>query len=84
MIYRTFYSHTDRHNFSSIFLVCPTKPLLYVRTGKDKDHDREFWFDFCFMEDSLQESVYSALGRPVLRQAFEGFNGTIFAYGQVS
>lgn len=52
--------------------------------GSDANHGhRDFVFDHCYFEDSLQEQIYHDLGRPVVSQALEGFNGTIFAYGQV-
>ena len=31
-----------------------------------------------------QSEVYSDLGQPLLEKALEGYNATIFAYGQVS
>jgi hypothetical protein len=36
----------------------------------------------CFA-DSQQTDVYRDLGSPIVQQALDGFNGTIFAYGQV-
>lgn len=32
----------------------------------------------------LQESVYDDLGAPLLNKALDGYNATIFAYGQVN
>ena len=43
---------------------------------------REFSFDYTYDDDSLQLTVYENLGRPMLDKAFDGWNGTIFAYGQ--
>jgi hypothetical protein len=47
-----------------------------------KKHD--FAFDTCYGEDSLQSDVYAHVARPIVGSALEGFNGTIFAYGQTS
>eukprot|EP00762_Andalucia_godoyi_P002744 ANDGO_04515.mRNA.1 Osmotic avoidance abnormal protein 3 len=41
-----------------------------------------FTFDHAYWIDSPQESVYNDLGRPILDKALEGYNSTIFAYGQ--
>ena len=43
---------------------------------------REFSFDYTYDDDSIQQTVYDNLGAPLLNKAFEGWNGTIFAYGQ--
>ena len=43
---------------------------------------REFSFDYTYDDDSLQLTVYENLGAPLLDKAFNGWNGTIFAYGQ--
>ena len=43
---------------------------------------REFSFDYTYDDTSEQLTVYQNLGAPMLEKAFEGWNGTIFAYGQ--
>lgn len=50
--------------------------------GHGEDKEKTFNFDFCYFTDSVQEQVYKDLGIPLVKQALEGFNGTIFAYGQ--
>lgn len=41
---------------------------------------RKFKFDNVFIGG--QQNVYTALGRPMLQEAFKGFNVCLFAYGQ--
>jgi len=41
-------------------------------------------FDAVFDETDGTGNVYEQLGRPIVEMAIEGFNGTIFAYGQTS
>jgi hypothetical protein len=41
-----------------------------------------FGFDYVFGEDSTQEDVYAAAGRPIIAAALEGFNACLLAYGQ--
>jgi kinesin family protein 1 len=55
--------------------------------GKLKPHT--FSFDHSFWSGNAedptfasQERVYESIGRELLRNAFEGFNGCLFAYGQ--
>ncbi|EDQ91013.1 uncharacterized protein MONBRDRAFT_15748, partial [Monosiga brevicollis MX1] len=57
--------------------------------GSGPDRHRQFTFDHSFWsfdaKDSHfadQESVYTAVGQPLLDEAFQGYHGTIFAYGQ--
>lgn len=40
--------------------------------------------DNVFDEEASIRKVYKALARPIVEKALEGFNGTIFAYGQTS
>jgi hypothetical protein len=42
----------------------------------------KFTFDRTFDIAASQASVYAAVGRPILRGIFEGFNGCILAYGE--
>jgi hypothetical protein len=41
-----------------------------------------FTFDHVYFMDTLQETVYTDLGVPILESSLAGYNGTIFAYGQ--
>jgi chromosomal replication initiation ATPase DnaA len=51
---------------------------------RDKELDHRFSFDKVFQGGCSQEEVYSRVGHEVVESAFEGFNGTVFAYGQTS
>jgi hypothetical protein len=42
-----------------------------------------FHFDRIFGFSATQQEVYETVAKPVVDGLFEGFNGTIFAYGQV-
>ncbi|XP_034445497.1 kinesin-like protein KIF3A [Hippoglossus hippoglossus] len=43
---------------------------------------KTFTFDTVFGPDSKQLDVYNLTARPIIDSVFEGYNGTIFAYGQ--
>ncbi|KDO20679.1 hypothetical protein SPRG_13431 [Saprolegnia parasitica CBS 223.65] len=43
-----------------------------------------FTFDNVFGEDSTQQEVFEAVAKPVVADVLEGYNATIFAYGQTS
>lgn len=43
---------------------------------------KSFTFDSVFDERSSQREIYDKAARPIVASAMEGYNGTIFAYGQ--
>lgn len=44
----------------------------------------KFNFDHVFNPDSTQSSVYDISAQPIVESVMQGFNGTVFAYGQTS
>lgn len=40
--------------------------------------------DHVFGEESSNRDVFEIIANPIVRQCLEGYNGTIFAYGQTS
>lgn len=55
-----------------------------IRTGKKNEPDHVFNFDYAFGMDTEQKEVFEVVARPVIDGVFEGWNGTILAYGQTS
>ena len=55
-----------------------------IRTNKKNDQDYNFNFDYAFPIDTEQKEVFEVVARPVIESVFEGWNGTILAYGQTS
>ena len=45
---------------------------------------KEFVYDHVFGPKNTTEQVYNKLARPLVEKSIEGFNGTVFAYGQTS
>lgn len=58
-------------------LVTPGEPQVLL--GKDK----AFTYDFVFDIDSEQHSIYQTCVHKLIEGCFEGYNATVFAYGQV-
>ena len=56
---------------------------MKLLNSEKADDSREFTFDHSYFTDTTQEQVYTDLGKKVVTQALDGYNGTIFAYGQV-
>lgn len=69
----------------STFILSLDQQAITVRDPeRDKDQDINFTFDHIFPVKALQEEVFQTIGQPIVNAAFEGINGTIFAYGQTS
>ncbi|ODN06197.1 Kinesin-like protein KIF3A [Orchesella cincta] len=49
---------------------------------KSSHQPKTFSFDHVFSMISTQADVYNAVARPIVQNVLEGYNGTIFAYGQ--
>lgn len=56
----------------------PGEPQVIL--GKDK----AFTYDYMFDMDSQQDAIYSTCTEKLIEGCFEGYNATVFAYGQAS
>lgn len=43
---------------------------------------KQFSFDYVFSPESKQLDIYNLIARPIVDAVLEGYNGTVFAYGQ--
>lgn len=60
------------------------KSIVVKEQRNEKMENLSFNFDKVFDQNSKQKDVYDYTARPVVDSVLEGFNGTIFAYGQTS
>ena len=60
------------------------KIKLSNETELSKTEKPIFNFDHVFNFTTPQAEIYRVAGKPVIESVLEGFNGTIFAYGQTS
>uniref|UniRef100_A0A915LIW1 DNA polymerase delta catalytic subunit n=1 Tax=Meloidogyne javanica TaxID=6303 RepID=A0A915LIW1_MELJA len=58
------------------------KSILVASSNGQSDLLKCYQFDEVFGPDSCQSDVYNCIARPVVENVLEGFNGTVFAYGQ--
>jgi DNA replication protein DnaC len=47
-----------------------------------KNPTREFTFDRTYSQTSKQETIFEHSSQSIVESVLEGYNGTIFAYGQ--
>ncbi|KAL1130990.1 hypothetical protein AAG570_012231 [Ranatra chinensis] len=62
----------------------PARGVVEVFNPKDEDkiNGKMFTFDAVYDSTSTQQDVYSESVHPLVNSVLDGFNGTIFAYGQ--
>uniref|UniRef100_A0A8C8C4U7 Kinesin-like protein n=1 Tax=Oncorhynchus tshawytscha TaxID=74940 RepID=A0A8C8C4U7_ONCTS len=81
----------------TIKVMCRFRPLnssevtrgdKYIPKFQGEDHvvvgSKPFQFDRVFQPSTTQEQVYNACAQKIVKDVLEGYNGTIFAYGQTS
>lgn len=49
---------------------------------ESKEYSKQFTFDAVFSETSTQRRIYDVAAAPVVESVLDGYNGTVFAYGQ--
>jgi hypothetical protein len=55
---------------------------IFVRKPYTDEAPKQFTFDSVFDWTSSQQSIYEDTSAPIISDVLEGYNGTIFAYGQ--
>ncbi|GIQ85414.1 kinesin-like protein [Kipferlia bialata] len=61
-----------------------TCSIMSTDGGTKAPQTKKFTFDHIFGPTSTQQAVYHVAARPVVEDVMQGYNGTIFAYGQTS
>ena len=52
---------------------------IFIQTKKEK---KQFTFDYVASEETSQSEIFSHCGKEICDSVLEGYNGTIFVYGQ--
>eukprot|EP01084_Bolivina_argentea_P270852 460665_1 len=55
---------------------------MVLNRPSSKQSCKSFRFDYVYGDDSSQKEVYADTAYPLVESVLEGYNGTIFAYGQ--
>lgn len=56
--------------------------VLVVNTKDVGEKERVFSFDMAFESTCKQKDIFDHAALPIIESVLEGYNGTIFAYGQ--
>lgn len=71
--------------YTRVVDVIPTRGVVEIRNPRDdpsSDNVKVFTFDAVYDWQSSQQDLYEETVRPLVSSVLDGFNGTIFAYGQ--
>ena len=53
-----------------------------VAVSSSKGETKTFQFDYVYPMDTTQRDIYDQVAFPIVDSIFQGYNGTVFAYGQ--
>jgi kinesin family protein 3/17 len=73
-------SNEESQGFHSIIEVDQKNAQVYVKNPAGQTVN--FKFDYAYPDGIAQEEIYETTASPIVSGVLEGFNGTIFAYGQ--
>lgn len=65
-----------------IVKVTKDRPEIWVQRPFTQEEPKQFTFDLTYGDSALQQVIYQETSYPIMRNVLEGYNGTIFAYGQ--
>lgn len=71
--------------YSRVVEVTPSRGVVEIKSPREdpsKDNLKVFTFDAVYDWHSSQQDIYEETVRPLVSSVLDGFNGTIFAYGQ--
>ncbi|XP_051170782.1 kinesin-like protein KIF3B isoform X2 [Leptopilina boulardi] len=75
----------SNRGFSRVVDVVPSRGVVEIRNPREdpsRDNVKVFTFDAVYDGQSSQQDLYEETVRPLVSSVLDGFNGTIFAYGQ--
>lgn len=58
------------------------KGEIFVNKPFVNEQPKQFTFDVCYDKRASQVEIYNNTAAPIISNVLEGYNGTIFAYGQ--
>ena len=48
----------------------------------DDNKTKSFTYDYIYQSDTTQENIFESIGKQVIKNAYNGYNSCVFAYGQ--
>lgn len=66
----------------AIINVLKDRGEIGVKQVEENKPSRTYYFDNVYDDKTMQETVFTETALPIIESVMEGYNGTIFAYGQ--
>ncbi|KAJ3192198.1 Kinesin-like protein kif3b [Irineochytrium annulatum] len=79
---RPFSEREKEKGHKKIVNIVPERGTVGLLSPKDENDLKQFTFDASFDETCTQIEVYNSTARVIVDAALNGFNGTVFCYGQ--
>jgi len=79
---RPFSKDESAKGFKSVVDIRERESKVYLRKNENDNDPKTFLFNSAYSFDCTQIHIYDDIARPIVDDVLEGFNGTIFAYGQ--
>ncbi|XP_017762642.1 PREDICTED: kinesin-like protein KIF6 [Eufriesea mexicana] len=76
--------HRPKKNLAEDYLILVSRNQKSKEYPDNRPESWNFSFFQIFEESSTQDDVFDNVARPVLESALDGYNGTVFAYGQTA
>ncbi len=80
---RPFSEKEKREGHSNIVQIDLNSACVNITDPSAPETPKKFTFDSAFDWNCTQRQVYNSTARPIVESVLNGYNGTIFAYGQV-
>jgi kinesin family protein 5 len=79
-------NNAEIQNSEAINLNISNNKTIEIKENKknNRDSEHKFTFDHVFDMETEQKQVFDIVAKPVMEGVFEGWNGSILAYGQTS
>jgi len=66
----------------TVCVATPERAEVRISNPKAENESKLFTFDSTYGDDATQKQIYTITASPIVDSVLQGFNGTIFAYGQ--
>ncbi|XP_072168995.1 uncharacterized protein [Diadema setosum] len=73
----------EKDNDAKFYWKTDTNTVQQV-DSRGKHVGKPYTFDRVFVEDETTQDVYEEIAQPIVESAMDGYDGTIFAYGQTA
>lgn len=79
---RPLFGKEIENGYEDVVKIYEEKGEVIVAREQSNEAPKVFTFDYTFSQKAIQDDIFDETAEPIVQSCFEGYNGTIFAYGQ--